>query len=206
MVTVTITYAPNVEDKHRTIIGMAETILERVLNHGTFRAEVEGAQYSGGTLFKQKNGQVVRKTPSQVADIILNGIERDRPDDDDLDMTISPYPHPKGVVGSAGLGRQPIRPAIWFLEQCAKRGDAVSLARHLIHEWLHVAGFFHSRSGPGQDDVPYQVGDIVRKIAKTLPRQAGFLADEVTGLLDEDDLASYLLEEADDIVELPEDW
>ncbi len=121
-------------------------------------------------------------------------------------MLIRPYPHRRGIVGSAGLGRQPIKPALWFLEQCAKRNDAVSLARHLIHEWLHVAGFFHAGSGPSQDDVPYQVGDIVRKLAKTLPRTDAHLFNELEGYMDEDDYASYLLEQGDDEVEWPEKW
>jgi hypothetical protein len=167
---------------------------------------VESASYSGGTQFKERNGKILSKTPTEIADIIIQGVERDTEADSDLDMTISPYPHKKGVVGSAVLGKGPIKPALWFLDRCAAKQDAISLARHLMHEWLHVAGFFHSSSGPGQDDVPYQVGDIVREIAKakTALREAGFLED-LEGFLTEDDLAAYFLDEFEDVVEYSAD-
>jgi hypothetical protein len=200
MTTVTMTLKPHVQDEHKTVIQKAELVLERVLKEPSFRLKVETAEYSGGTQFKERNGKILNKTKEEVADIILKGIERGSQADDDLDMTISPYPHRKGVVGSAILGKGPIKPAIWFLDRCAKKQDAISLARHLMHEWLHVAGFFHAKGGPGQDDLPYQVGDIVREIAKEKASEIEF-RQELEGFLTEDDLAAYFLEEFEDEVE-----
>lgn len=204
--TVTIRHANTTAENYKDILQRAEQVLERVVNHADFGPRVEGANYSGGRQFKESNGNVVKKSPAEILKIIQKGIERDTDPDEDLDMLIRPYPHKRGVVGSARLGGQPIKPAIWFLERCENNKDAISLARHLMHEWLHVAGFFHGRSGPDQDDVPYQVGDIVRSIAKTLKGQ-NLVDDEFEKYLNEDSLTAHLLAEGEELIEYDEsEW
>jgi hypothetical protein len=204
--TVTIRHANATAKNYEDILTRAKQVLEQVMKHADFAPRVKGANYSGGRQFKESNGNVVTKSADEVLNIILKGIERDTDADEDLDMIIRPYPHKKGVVGSARLGGQPIKPAIWFLERCQNNRDAISLARHLIHEWLHVAGFFHGRSGPDQDDVPHQVGDIVRSIAKSMKGQK-LLDAEFDEYLNEDSLTAHLLEDGEELIEYDEsEW
>lgn len=205
--TVSIRYANATANNYKDILEAAKKMLMQVMEHPDFAPRVKNATYSGGRQFKQSDGNVVKKTAEEILKIIQQGIERDTDADNDLDMQIRPYPHKRGVVGSAKLGGQPIKPAIWFLDRCQDNNDAISLARHLIHEWLHVAGFFHTGSGPDQDDVPYQVGDIVRSIANTFKDNEGLVPAELQGYLYEDSLTAYLLEDGEELVEYDEsEW
>ncbi len=132
-------------------------------------------------------------------------------------IRIVPTPKPKGVVGSTALGSSTVHTATWFLSQVTKRKDAISLSRHLLHEWMHSAGFFHTSDGPNQKDVAYRMGDLIRQLATTpgtaTDNRAG-LRDELAqdALIDgvqidlapyltEDDLAVYWLDEARDDVD-----
>jgi hypothetical protein len=65
---------------------------------------------------------------------------------------------------------------------------------------MHVAGFFHQSSGAGQDDVPYEVGDIIRKLAKKLAADKE-LDLELMGFATEDSLAASWLDAAEDEVD-----
>ena len=79
------------------------------------------------------------------------------------------------------------------------------MARHLIHEWMHVAGFFHERHGPDQKGVPYVVGDIVRNLAKSLNKTA--FSDEVQPYADEDSYIGYILDTLEDeMIQIEDNW
>lgn len=191
----------NADDRQENIVRMGGQIIEEVLKHEEkFRAEVEAADFSGGTSFRHRSGRVESKSADEVLEITLNGIERSTTGDGELDMRIELRPHKRGIVGTANLGNQPIKPAYWFVEQCARTDDGVSMARHLIHEWLHVAGFFHQSSGANQDDVPYEIGDIVRRIAKSLA-DAKLIPAALKHYMEEDSLAAHWLDEAEDEVD-----
>ena len=47
------------------------------------------------------------------------------------------------MLGGTALGCQPIHPARWFVDRCIAAGDAVNLAGHFMHEWMHLSGFYH---------------------------------------------------------------
>lgn len=193
----------NVSGDQETIIRQGGKIVALAVNDSKFAAELNAAQFSGGTQFRLKNGNIVSKSKAEILTIVRDGIERATASDSEIDMAIVVKPQPKGVVGSTYLGKQPIMPAIWFVNQCVAKGDGVSMARHLIHEWLHVAGFFHQSSGPNQGDVPYVVGDIVRRIAKDLDK--ALVDDEVRPFLNEDSLAASWLDQAEDEVDFGSD-
>jgi hypothetical protein len=198
--TVNIVSIANADEKHEEIIRAGGRILQAVLKREEFGKEVLAADFSGGRFFRARDGKVTRKDNSDILKIIQMGQERSTTGDGILTMKIELRPHRRGVVGSAKLGNQPIMPAYWFVEQCAARSDGISMARHLIHEWMHVAGFFHQSSGPGQDDVPYEIGNIVRKLAKQLAINKE-LDDDLTGFTTEDSLAAHWLDAAEDEVD-----
>jgi hypothetical protein len=124
-------------------------------------------------------------------------------------------PKKRPTVGSTTLGRNPVRTGYWFINAAAQRSDAVSVARHMMHEWLHIAGFYHYPNNSARGDVPYALGDLVREIlsnrtvreaAETDPALTNdpVLAAMTTRALNlgEDPLLSELLDEVEDQVEI----
>lgn len=144
-------------------------MLETALNHPNFAARMAVATYKE-TRWADRNKKVFHVAPNKVIEYILSGRERDTSDDQeiDLEITLKYYRPPRrlrpGTVGKTTLGRQPIHTAYWFIDGCIERNDLISPARHFIHEWLHVVGFFHWPNNSARGDVPYVVGDIVRRV------------------------------------------
>jgi hypothetical protein len=199
MVAVNFLAIRNATPAHETLLKAAGVIIDSVLADWTeFEKAVNAADFSGGMLWRASTGRVEEKNKQFVIDVIKAGQERSTKGNDKIDMEIELKPHKKPVVGTARLGNQPISPAFWFVNRCVAKNDAISMARHLMHEWMHVAGFFHSSQGPNQDDVPYEIGDIVRNLAKKRSA-AGLLPDMAFGT--EDSLIAHELDEAEDEVD-----
>jgi hypothetical protein len=193
------------ENKHKIVAERARELLQQVIRQPSFADKVQKAAYPGGRFFRNVKGVVTQPTAGEVLDIIKKGIERGSSGtvDNKIEIVLQPKPQPKGVVGSTRLGSNPVRTATWFMHQVAEKQDATSLARHLLHEWMHVAGFFHRGQGPNQKDVPYVIGDIVRDIAQNelKPRLVADKSNALNTYMEEDALAVFMLEEAGDDVD-----
>mmetsp|Transcript_14892 Transcript_14892/g.26202 ORF Transcript_14892/g.26202 Transcript_14892/m.26202 type:complete len:195 (-) Transcript_14892:129-713(-) len=103
-------------------------------------------------------------TKERIREIIKNGLELGALPDQEIDLTIiidDTIRNP--VIGKTALYGDTIRTGRWFIAQCISRSDVISLAAHFMHEWLHLAGFYHKKSGI-QKDVAYIVGNIVRDV------------------------------------------
>ncbi|MBL9066380.1 MAG: hypothetical protein JNN10_08805 [Sphingopyxis sp.] len=151
-------------------------ILSFAVNHPNFRTQVLSAPYRE-TYFRPAGGHRVSKTPAEIVQIITEGLERDTIADNTIDISIRQDPTIGApVVGSTTPGKLPWRTSSWFIQGCTATGDTISPARHMIHEWLHVAGFVHKRQNGYRKDVAYLVGDIVRKILKQMATQKSELA------------------------------
>jgi len=130
--------------------------------------------------------------PDEVIRLIAAGAERGTQPDGKIGLRVKLDTLPAGVVGSTELGMLPFRTAIWFVDGCHEQGDVISLARHFIHEWLHVAGFYHYPDNQARGDVPYVIGDIVRGLLlrdKGLaenPRMARMLDEASCGAAERD--------------------
>ncbi len=136
--------------------------LERAVNHPDFAGRVAAApyretRYSDGTGYRSL-------PPAEIQTIIAEGRERGTEADNEIDLAIRIVPLPEDVIGSTTPGVLPFCTARWFIDGCRKHEDLVSLARHFIHEWLHVAGFVHFPDNDARGDVPYLIGDIVRDL------------------------------------------
>lgn len=193
------------QNKHRLVVERAQELLQKVVREDAFAEKVRAATFGGGSFFRRVDGVVTQPSAGEVLRIIREGVERNANNTGDkrIEIILKPKPQPKGVVGSTRLGSNPVRTATWFMQQVAERRDATSLARHLLHEWMHVAGFFHKGRGPNQKDVPYVIGDIVRDVAQNdLKRKLALDKSNIlNNYMTEDDLALLYLEEADDDVE-----
>ena len=165
------------------IFQRAARNLECAVNHPDFIPRVRAADFREALFRPAPNLPRVTKTPEEVVEIIVTGLERNTPADAELDMAVvidgsidSP------TLGSTTPGRLPWRTAKWFAERSARAADTVTPARHLIHEWLHVAGFVHVRNNGPRKDVPYMVGDIVRAtlIEQTVEKAADDIHEDET--------------------------
>ena len=162
-------------------------LLALAVNHADFRRRVLSAPYRE-TYFKPVGRRRVSKTPAEVVQIIEQGLERGTTADSIIDIAISQDPTIEApVVGSTIPGQLPWRTSSWFIKDCTTSGDTINPARHMIHEWLHVAGFVHKRQNGYRKDVAYLVGDIVRNILTEMATQKS-----VTGIHEDADITAAL--------------
>lgn len=133
-----------------------------------FLAAVEAADYVE-TRWTPLQGQWIAYSGAEIAARIAAGIERGSdPGDGVLDFSfeLADLPGPdsgRQVLGSTSLGCQPIHTARWFVDRCMAAGDAVDLASHFMHEWMHLSGFYHWPDNKARGDAAYVVGRIVRE-------------------------------------------
>lgn len=167
MATVTVGKLLRFSAKEDEVFRKAGQLLQKAINDASFEKMVISAQYTHLS-FKPANGAaVIQKTPQDIVDIIRSGRERGTPSDNDLDISIEKDDNrQRPSVGGSFPGILPWKTAKWFIEQSAggEKPDTISPARHMVHEWLHVAGFVHQGK---KGDPPYVVGAIVRQILKS---------------------------------------
>lgn len=166
MATVTVHALEGFSEAQSAHFRRSAQFLGEAINHREFRNRVLKAPYQE-LLFRVDHDTVVAKTPEDVANIILHGIERDTIKDSEIDLSITRDDNIKRpTVGSTRIGNAHFRTAGWFINLATSKKDTISPARHMVHEWLHVAGFTHKKNNGRREDVPYLVGDIVRSLLK----------------------------------------
>lgn len=150
--------------KKQTLITLeACKLLEEAVNHLEFKKEVLKAEYTA-TWQNNPNTNNVQSTHKQILETILQGRESNSKVDFEIDLHIKLKKKRRGVLGSTILGKFPITTAYWFINKCIEKDDVARLAAHFMHEWLHVAGFYHFGGNSARGDVPYVIGDIVYDI------------------------------------------
>lgn len=163
MIKVTLHELIDAGPRQNALITQSCALLQTALNDPDFPTMVTGASYRE-TRFRDANGQSRSIPPAELAAFIAAGAERGTPGDQEIDLKIRLARLKRGVVGSTIPGQLPFRTAYWFINGCLAAEDAISPARHFIHEWLHVAGFYHYPGNSAREDVPYVVGDIIRQL------------------------------------------
>lgn len=151
--------------KQTAIVQQACALLQRALNHPTFSDKVKNASYTA-TWRKGPGGASAQIVPAQIPQLILNGLELSTAPDFEIDLHIKLVRLRRGIVGSTPLGAFPIGTSYWFINSCIAEDDAVGLAAHFMHEWMHVAGFYHRGSNRARGDVAYRLGEIVATILR----------------------------------------
>lgn len=158
----------SVTDEQKHIMELGRNYLEKAINDPSFGERLLKLKFTS-TRFRKSNGIVEEKSNEDILKIIREGIERPNRNDEpkpknQIELRVVLVPKKKPTVGSTVLGKLPIRTGYWFVNAAARRPDAVSIARHLMHEWLHVAGFYHYPDNSARGDVPYEVGSLVRDL------------------------------------------
>jgi hypothetical protein len=199
-ITVTISAVENASQTQKDFILASGELLEKALrDEQSFADKIKRATYKQRK-FRDKDGNVRDLEPDAIARLIVEGREPNQQGsttpDRDIDLSVRLYPHKKGTVGSTRLRHQPVKPAFWFVDRCIASKDGVSMARHLMHEWLHVVGFFHYPNNSARDDVPYVVGEIVRKRLRDKSLFRGIAHLEEIG--NENELTAYLWDESEE--------
>ncbi|HEX8127082.1 MAG TPA: hypothetical protein VF548_16015 [Allosphingosinicella sp.] len=170
--------------KEEAVFRTAGALLQQAINDPEFERRVLKARYTHLS-FKPANKPVVQKKPSDIVTLVQTGLERGTSRDNELDIAIvKDLDRQRPSVGGSYPGKLPWETAKWFIEACVKprKPDTISPARHMIHEWLHVAGFVHQGK---KVDPPYVVGSIVRDILKQKAIGDAHEDPEVAKALDE---------------------
>ena len=160
--------------------------LEEALADAEFLQKVVRADYVE-TCWMTRDGNSRSLAGEEIAARIAGGLERGSdPGNGLLDFTfelcdLDGPESGKQVLGSTALGCQPIRPARWFIDRCMKAGDAVNLASHFMHEWMHVSGFYHWPDNKARGDTAYVVGRLVREALT--PAHGGEIDATITALM-----------------------
>ena len=162
-ITVTLTEISNNGPKQRAIAEKACELLQSALNHPGFRAKIEGMYYEQ-TRFTTASGEGIEVPVDKIYDYLLSGAEMGTPSDGIISIEVSLKCFKEGVLGSTTLGRPPFFTSYWFINSCIANDDARSLAAHFMHEWLHIAGFYHFPDNSARNDVAYNVGNAVKEL------------------------------------------
>jgi hypothetical protein len=148
--------------RQRGLAMRAAAALEEAVNDPDFERRVGSAPFKATMFSDGERSWPV--PPARIYDCIKSGRERGTAADSGIDLAIVLADLPEGVVGETTPGKLPFRTARWFVDGCVEDEDVVSPACHFIHEWLHVAGFYHCPDNSARGDVSYLVGDIVRDL------------------------------------------
>ena len=172
------------EDQRRFIERAVSRLGEALADPGLLPA-IDRAQYTE-TRWTPLHGQWRSLTGAEIAERVAAGLERGTEADGivDLSFELVELPGPESgrqVLGSTALGCRPIHPSVWFVDRCREAGDAVNLASHFMHEWMHVSGFYHWPDNKARGDVAYVVGRLVREALE--PKYAGEIDRSITALM-----------------------
>lgn len=155
----------NAGAKQIAIAGEACRLLENALNDPAFPADVLAAHYRE-TRFADGSGAWRSVPVSDIVDMVFDGVERGTEVDGVIDLQVDLDTFRRGILGSTTPGVLPFRTAYWFINDCIKYGEPAELSGHFMHEWLHVCGFYHWPDNSARDDVAYNLGNIVRGLAR----------------------------------------
>ena len=162
---VTLRSLLNAGPKQTEIAHRACALAESALNDTAFRERVVSAYYKE-TRFEDANEDWWSVPIDALTDMILTGSERGTEADGEVDLEVVLEEFREGVIGSTALGNFPIRTAYGFINECIEYNQPADLAGHFVHEWLHVCGFYHWPNNSARNDVAYNVGAIIRDIAR----------------------------------------
>lgn len=146
--------------KQAAITEQACRRLETALNDSRFPERVLTATYTARWRIME-DGPDREIAPADILQMILSGKETGTAADAEVDLYIQFKPMMQGVLGSTTLGKFPIQTAYWFVNSCIAANDPDNLAAHFMHEWMHVAGFYHLGGNGARGDVAYVIGQIV---------------------------------------------
>lgn len=152
--------------------------LEQALNHESFRKSVLAASYSASWM-RDAQGMNHSVSATEVYEAIAHGLELGTGKDLEIDLKVRLGFSRRWrrrwrrrvfnkVLGSTSIGGPVITTNGYYFEDARDDGDVADLAGHWMHEWMHVAGFYHHGGNRARGDVAYVIGQIVERIVDEL--------------------------------------
>lgn len=167
MINVILHALANSSASQQAFADTAVRTLGNVLNDPAFLPLVRGGAYSSSR-FQTDDDRFVEASNDDIVTLIQTGKEYQTLADGTIDISVS-----LGQLGGRVMGGStPPAPLITtntrFFDDWQATGDALSLAAHWFHEWLHVAGLRHLRRRPDFQDAVYQLGEMVVTVGRQL--------------------------------------
>lgn len=131
-------------------LKIAVQLLDSILATDAFKQNVLNASFIG------TNG----RSNQEIYDHLMSGNSKyDNSGDRTINLYLAAY---NKYAGGGELGKTVGK--VTSTHRCfILRNDVRCLARHLIHEYMHVQGYHHYKSQkPKSKTVPYVIGDMVR--------------------------------------------
>lgn len=162
------TFQTNVEilkatSSQKVKIEAAQELIKAVIATDEFREAVINHTYGGKKTYVDNGGY----TNEEIYEKILDGAESlNKIEDNEMDLEVETYYSFSSTVGYTYSNTPKIYMNTKFLDSY----NATQVSRNMIHEWLHKLGFKHASSYSTSRDysVPYAIGEIMGRIAKTV--------------------------------------
>jgi hypothetical protein len=171
---ITVTLRPLSDDhSHRTDFAM-KTVekLQAIVNDPRFDEKLQSATYKSRR-FLNDAGVFVDANNDLVRQIIIGGKESKTAPDGTIDLQITFAKLRPKILGYVLPPNPVITTNTIFVDDLQSRNDYLSLAAHWMHEWMHVAGFYHPR-WKAKGDVAYSIGNFVTDVGLALAGQEDF--------------------------------
>lgn len=172
MVKVVLNSLANSGPRHLEFAQKAVALLEKIVNSEEFAHRIRRDPFSDmWRMIAPK--QYRRSSAAELLELILSGRELGEIADFEIDLNVALVVKEEGKLGSTPIGGPVINTAYWFIDRCIRRGDAVDLAGHWLHEWTHSAGYYHlDQDNDDPRDAPYMTGRIAREVGRAINENA----------------------------------
>jgi len=179
----------NANQGQKKFANSAITRLKDIVNDPDFLYKVRNGNYSYRK-YHEDDGVYIEADNNLIVEIISKGKERNTQNNNTIDLQIKIDRLKPKVVGSVTPPNPSITTNSLFFNPWMEKSDELSLAAHWMHEWLHVAGFYHKDKSPDQNDINYSIGKFVIEIGRQHALQNG-ISESKASTLGEGYLDSY---------------
>lgn len=145
----------------------AASLLAEIINHKKFQSAIESAKFSYCVLVDE-HGRAQQVGNEKVLEIINAGQEWKSAPDSNLNLSVDIKKLRRKVVGVVHPPSPVITTNTRFFNYWVSINDSLSLAAHWLHEWLHVAGFYHKGGAVDENDLNYMVGKIAVEVGRSI--------------------------------------
>lgn len=167
MVTLDQFVYPESTAQHLEFAKKSASFLSEIINHKKFQSAIASAKFSYCVLVDEY-GSPQQVGNEKVLEIINAGQEWKSTPDSNLNLSVNIKKLRRKVVGAVYPPSPVITTNSRFYDYWMNSGDALSLAAHWLHEWLHVAGFYHKGGAVDENDLNYVVGKIAVEVGRSI--------------------------------------
>ncbi|MBA3578973.1 MAG: hypothetical protein H0W42_03210 [Gemmatimonadaceae bacterium] len=173
----------------KDLAARAVALMQRIIDDPQFLDSVRTDPYAYSGRMLDSGGYSPSTDNETIAQIIAGGKEITKVPDGVIDLTIKirSFVFSPDTMGSVIPPAPLISTNKRFFRTWIDRDDVKSVAAHWIHEWMHVAGFYHEDASGDSRDVPYWTGQIAYKLG------ADLLGESAAVSLDDPDFGSTYL-------------